>query len=195
MPHQPAGWFAMTGTGRERRARPWAGRRPLRRGGRGDIPQSAAPTAPFRQGGQKGRGKTDCRGPRAALAMTRGADFVKRGLTVYSGNVILGLYKAQRENSGFFGKIAQFLLHRKNRITVGRRIRERPRGARSRRGMQKLSGKRIGSGRHFGKCGPLRAHTKGATGGRGGKRQKGISQVGTEAKSPQGSFCLFSFPC
>ena len=34
--------------------------------------------------------------------------------------------------------------------------RERPRGPRRRRGMQKLSGKRIGSGRHFGKCGPAR---------------------------------------
>ena len=34
--------------------------------------------------------------------------------------------------------------------------RERPRWPRRRRGMQKLSGKRIGSGRHFGKCGLAR---------------------------------------
>ena len=68
-------------------------------------------------------------------------------------------------------------------------FRERPRGPRRRRGTQKLSGKRIGSGRHFGKCGLART----PKGQPAAFWLKGISQVRTEAEEPKGYFCLFLF--
>ena len=68
-------------------------------------------------------------------------------------------------------------------------FRERPRGPRRRRGRQKLSGKRIGSGRHFGKCGLART----PKGQPAAFWLKGISQVRTEAEEPKGIFRLFLF--
>ena len=115
----------------------------------------------------------------------------KMTLTSFGRNAILDPYEIQRENSVFFAGQHSFCLPAEKQ-NQGRWMGPREAvTARSRRGMQKLSGKRIGSGRHFGKCGAA-AHQRGNRAPRF-VRHPGISQVGTEAKGPAGSFCLFLF--
>ena len=80
----------------------------------------------------------------------------RSSLTVPARSVILILYKIHREKPLFFGPVARKLQNLGGKTESGsvEGCRESPRlSVRSRRGMQKLSGKRIGSGRHFGKCG------------------------------------------
>ena len=101
---------------------------------------------------------------------------------------------SKREFGFFWQDRTEFALPEKQ--NHGRKMDSREAAAwpRSRRGMQKLSGKRIGSGRHFGKCRPQGRTPKGQP-EPGRRAAKGISQVGTEAKRPQGCFLsLFLFP-
>ena len=114
----------------------------------------------------------------------------KMTLTSFGRNAILDPYEIQRENSVFFAGQHSFCLPAEKQ-NQGRWMGPREAvTARSRRGMQKLSGKRIGSGRHFGKCGLART-PKGQP--EAAARPKGISQVRTEAKRYGVSFCLFFF--
>ena len=106
----------------------------------------------------------------------------KMTLTSFARNAILNLYEIQRENSVFFAGKHSFCLPAEKQ-NQGRWMGPRETAyARSRRGMQKLSGKRIGSGRHFGKCGAA-AHQRGnralcaagnLSGRDGGRRTSGV---------------------